>query len=207
MNMRILTLAFLTGLWHINQGTAQELMPLKQLELGQTTQQFSSLFPDAKMVFDKRQAGILVEGLAFVKIPTNSFWSNSGIRFAEGRVATIAYIQTEDFGRAFTNTPIILRHLIKLEGTNYTRAVAIQLGKTGKVDSPVLIWEKADRMLAYTFMPLETYKPGEPFVCQLTVFPKGKKLGDHLELVARPDVDQKKVFKSVDEAISRPESP
>lgn len=186
---------------------AQDLLPLKQLELGQTEQQMFSSYPQTKIIFAKRNGGSLVDGLVAVPVTNSPYWSGAIVRIINDQVASIGYAQAHSFDLGFSNAPIILRQLIRAEGTNYTRAVSNQLSKTGNVDSPVLIWEKADRMLAYTFMPLETYKPGEPFVCQLTVFPKGKKLGDYLEVVTRPNVDQKKVFKSVDETITRPESP
>src|SRR5688572_24644664 len=101
MKTKNIVLILIAGFVEISTAVAQDLFPLKQLGLGMTSQQFTSLFPHAKTAFDKKEAGILVDCLAFVTIPTNSFWNAGGIRIAEGRVASLAYIQTEDFGRGF----------------------------------------------------------------------------------------------------------
>lgn len=194
---------------HLNMAAAQELFPLKALNLDTTSQQFISQFPDARIAFEKKTDGILVECSAFVLIQSNSFWNGSMVGIANGRVISIAYVQIEDFERGFSNAPVILRHLIRVEGTNYTRVVAHHNSKTGKVKSPVLLWEKPDRVIAYTFIPPETYKQGEPYVCYLTVFAKGEKREEFFEMATLPEVEKEKVFKSVDEifkneGLSRP---
>ena len=186
---------------------SQELTPLKQLELGQSVTQMLTGYATAKPVLEKRDRRSLVDGVFAVPITNNLYWSGAIVGIIGDHVASIAYIQSANFERAFSNAPIILRQLISLQGTNYIRAVARQHSKTGKVESPVLIWEKPDRVLAYSFMPLELYKEGEPFVCQLTLFPPGKKREEFFEIATLPDADKVRVFRSVDEILQNEAAP
>ncbi len=192
---------------HLSMAAAQELFPLKTLNLDTTSQQFISQFPDARIAFEKKSNGILVECNALVLIQSNSFWNGSMVGIANGRVISIAYVQIEDFERGFSNAPVILRHLIRVEGTNYTRVVAHHLGKTGKIESPVLLWQKSDRVIAYTFMPPEAYKQGEPYVCHLTVFSRSKKREEFFELTTLPEAETARIFKSVDEILQNEGAP
>jgi hypothetical protein len=129
------------------------------------------------------------------------------VRILNSRVASIGYVQTESFERGYSNTPIILRQLIRLEGTNSTRAVARHHARTGMVASPVLLWEKPDRVLAFSCMPLDIYKQGDPFICQLSIFPRGARLGEIFELATLPEAEKQQVFRTVDELLQRESLP
>lgn len=201
MNNRIFTLIVLVGLWHIEQAPAQEIFPLKQLKLGQASQQFFSNFPTAKVVLNNRGTGGTTNCLASLSIPSNSFWNSSMIGVSGGRVTAITYVQIEDFERGLSNAPILLRHLIQTQGTNYTRAVARHHSRTGQVDSPVFIWENPDHGIIYTFMPLEAHTRGEPYPCHLTLFSRTKKPEEFFERSKTADVER--VFRPVDDILQR----
>lgn len=204
MKVRDISLVLSAGLFSFPiSARAQEVMPLKQIELGQTVTQMFAAYPTAEVVFEKRDRESLADGVVAVPIANNSYWSGAIVRIIDDRVASIGYAQAASFDRGFSNAPIILRQLIRLEGTNYARAVARQHSKTGKIESPVFIWEKPERVLAYSFMPLDAYKQGEPFVCELTVFPRGKKREEFFDLVTLSEVEKGKVFKSVDEILQK----
>ncbi len=175
-----------------------DLFPLQGLTLDMTSTELRKAFPNAKTAFVKKNsAGQLTEGLLLCEITNSVYWDSALIKVQDGKVQSWSYLCTKDFDRASRNVGAIHRALAETFGRTSERKIVFHLFKQGKVRSPMFVWKLGDALAAFTYSPVKNRKPGETFICQLTISPDDNALQSLFDVATGAKDKDSELFQEV----------